>query len=171
VTVNNFKIYIMKKFIFGLIAFLTISISCVGQSKTKSEIIGEPKIIINNNSMISEEFEASARFPFNFTITVAADYVNVVSTDCWTVNVRVYFNTEQGSILMANQNVNVGSGCPQGRISNDSSVKCPTKEYKGDLVIENKDSYEYCLIELLEDENIYKVYERIKIEYIKRNLK
>jgi hypothetical protein len=159
----------MKNLIFGIIAIITFSNSCISQNTLKSEAVGEPKIFIEDNSLKSEEFKASESSGFKFFITVAADFVGVVGTNCWTVNVRVYFNTEEGSVLMANQNVNVGSGCGQNRLSNNSLSNCPTVEYKGDLILENKDSYKYCLIELLRDENIYSVYDRMKKEFIKRN--
>lgn len=152
-----------------MIVLMSFSNSCISQNTLKQETVGEPKIFIENNSLKSEPFTASENSNSKLFITVAADFVGVVGTNCWTVNVRVYFNIDGETILVANQNVNVGSGCGQNRIANNDSTNCPTVEFKGDLILENKDSYKHCLIELLKDENIYNVYNRMKKEFIKRN--
>mgnify|MGYP000858366266 CR=1 FL=1 len=157
----------MKKLILSLITLLVFSNVCFSQNSMKPESIGEPKIFVENNSFKSEPFETSSRM-FSFYITVESDFVESIGSGCWTVNVRVYFNTEDGKVLMANQNVNVGSGCPQNRMSIETATNCPTTEFKGDIILEGKDSYKYCLIELLKDDAIYNVYERMKKEFIKR---
>jgi hypothetical protein len=91
----------------------------------------------------------------NGVFSVAADYVSGVN-GCFTVNVRVYLTWEGQTVLLANQNVQVGE-CGQRRGTN-ANPDCPDQVFKGDYFYSTKDKYKYCLIDLLQDEVIYSKY-------------
>lgn len=111
-------------------------------------------IYSQKNSNINSRFSPV----FGIQFLVEADYVGVVSQGCITVNVRVYMYDSNGTkILIANQNVNVGEGCPQ-RNNIDDSFVCKTIDFKGDIILGSNNNYRYCLVQLFEDNLIYDSY-------------
>lgn len=122
----------MKKLFFGLIGMLFLSCTSIAQTAQERPV------------------------SLNGLITVAADLVSA-NGGCYTVNVRVYLSWEGGYLLVANSNVQIGD-CGQQRLATNVNETCKDQEFKGDYFFYTADSFKYCLVDLLQDEEIYAKY-------------
>lgn len=105
---------------------------------------------------------AHSRF-IGIRINVESDLVRVISPGCYLVNVRVYLTTVAGqTTLVANQDVEVGDcGGSSERLGNQDETKnCQGGSLpNGDYVVPKDSVYEYCLLDLLlENEDVYRDY-------------
>lgn len=94
-----------------------------------------------------------------------SDFIKQISDDCYLVNVRVYATILGHKTLVANEDVQVGSGCSGGanrKILNSEELSDCKKGFlpNGDYVIPNQTKNNpYCLLDLLQqNKDLYDSY-------------
>jgi hypothetical protein len=95
------------------------------------------------------------RKPANLAFTAEADVISAVS-GCYTLLVRVYMHSNGETSMVSWGTVQTGE-CGQRKGTNPN-LTCIDQEFKGDYFYYTVDSLKYCLVELLQDKEIYSKY-------------
>lgn len=97
------------------------------------------------------------RRPADLSFTAQADVISAVS-GCYTLLVRVFMHSLGETSMVSWGEVQVGD-CGQRRLATNDSETCKDQEFKGDYFYYTKNSFKNCLVELLQDKEIYSIYE------------
>ena len=151
-----------KNLLLSLMLFLGISLTACEDANANSDL-GELSEKVESQN--SEPQNSTFSTGFGFKISVESDLVDFGKIrDCYTVNVRVYMTdmSTGEKLLVTNENVQVGNGCPKKTAAKTAESRCePGYLPNGDYVLTSEFSGQYreCLRDLLlENEEAYGLY-------------